>query len=172
MFIPRWVLGLAGLVFLLLAAWTVALARGQNPLPFPDRNYAVFSTPTPEAQQAIVDLMRSHGVAPRFRADSEEVKRAILWDGTVINQPDPEMLTDLGDPGAGLGLVASDPVAAATAAVRHLQERGFEARMLEGMEPGLPIVFVTTDALVGAVIVIRKPVTQMGERPERWRDDP
>lgn len=171
MLIPRWVLVSMFLVFLGVAGWAVSIARGQNPLPFPDRNYAVFSTPSSEAQRAIVDLMRSHGVAPRYRADSDGVERAILWDGTIINRPSPEMLASVGNPSAAIGLVSSDPVAAGIEAVRLLQARGFEATLIEDAEPGLPIVFVTTNALVGSAIVIRKPVLQMGSRPERWKDD-
>jgi hypothetical protein len=170
-FVPRWILATALLAFLLLAGWSAALARDRNPLPFPDRNYAVFSTPSSEAHRAIVELMRSHGIPPRYRADSEGVERAILWDGTIINRPQPDMLEQLGNPVAAIGLVAPDPVEAGAAAVRLLQERGFQATLIEGAEPGLPIVFVTTDALLGAAIVIRKPVLQMGSRPERWKDE-
>ena len=171
MFDPRWALAKLFLVFVFLTAWMVPLARGEKPLPFPDRNYAVFSTTSPEAQLAIVELMRSHGVKPRFRADSEGVDRAILWDGTIINRPSAEMLALVGNPGAGLGLVAADPVAAGREAVRLLQSRGFQATMIEDAEPGLPIVFVMTDALRGSAIVIRKPVHQMGARPDRWTDN-
>jgi hypothetical protein len=170
-FVPRWLLATLLLVFVLLGSWTVALARGKNPLPFPDRNYAVFSTPTPAAQRAIIELLRSHGMEPRFRADSEGVDRAIFWDGTIINRPTPEMLALVGNPGAALGLVASDPVAAGRDAVQLLRDRGFSATLVEGAEPGLPIVFVLTDALTGSAIVIRKPVTQMGSPPARWVDD-
>lgn len=81
------------------------------------------------------------------------------------------MLEQLGNPVAAIGLVAPDPVEAGAAAVRLLRERGFQATLIEGAEPGLPIVFVTTDALLGAAIVIRKPVLQMGSRPERWKDE-
>jgi len=170
MFVPRWILGITLVLLLLGGSWTVALGTGRNPLPFPDANYAVFTTPSPEAQIAMVELMRAHGIAPRYRADGEGVDRVILWDGTIINRPHPDFMERLGNPYAAIGLVSSDPPGAAAAAVRFLRERGFQAQMIEGAEPGLPIVFVTTDALSGSAIVFRKHVLRMGSRPARWED--
>jgi len=172
MFVPRWLLALLTLSFILLSSWSVGVARGANPLPFPDSNYAVFTTPSPEAHLAIVELMREQGIPPRFRADGEGVERAILRDGTIINRPHPEMMERLGNPYAAIGLVTSDPPRAAAEAVRFLRGRGFQAQMIEGAEPGLPIVFVTTDALSGSAIVFRKHVLRMGPRPGRWEDHP
>jgi hypothetical protein len=157
------------LAFLLLAAFSVALARERNPLPMPDRNYQVFTTSSPDAMFAVVDLLARHGHRPRFRADGEGVDRAILWDGTIINYTHPELFERLGRPAAAIGLVAADPVAAAMDAVAFFRERGYQAGMIEGAEPGLPIVFVTTDALNGSVLVFRKHVLRMGRPPERWR---
>lgn len=168
MYVPRWLLAATLALVLLVGGWSVAVAMGRNPLPFPDRNYAVFTTPSPEAQAAVIDLMRSNGVHPRFRADTPGVDRAILWDGTIINRPHPDFPAQLREAAAAIGLVASDPVVAAQEAVAMLRERGFQATMIEGAEPGLPIVFVTTDALTGSVFVFRKPMLQMGTRPPAW----
>lgn len=172
MFIPLWLLAAALVLVLLVGAWSVAVAMGRNPLPFPDPNYAVFTTPSPGAQAAVIELMRRNGVPPRFRADGPRVDRAILWDGTIINRPHKDFPAHLRESGAAIGLVARDPVVAAQAAVTLLRGRGFQADLLEGLEPGLPIVFVTTDALTGSVLVFRKPILQMGVRPPAWKDGP
>jgi len=170
MWIPKPVLALFALLVLTSLGWAIAVASGRNPLPVPDANYAVFTTSSVAAQHAIVDLLRSHGVPPRYRMDSDGVQRAILWDGTIVNHTSPELFERLGRPAAAIGLVASDPAAAALQAVRSLREQGFQASMIEGAEPGLPIVFVTTDALNGSVIVIRKHRLRMGAPPPRWSE--
>jgi hypothetical protein len=169
MYVPKPLLALALAGLLLLAAWSAALATDRNPLPFPDRHYQVFTTPSPEAKAAVIALLGEHGRRPRFRADSDDVERAIFWDGTIVNYTRPALFERLGRPAAGLGLVVDDPVAAALDAVRLLRGRGFEAAMIEGAEPGLPIVFVTTDALSGSVIVFRKHVLHMGATPPAWK---
>jgi hypothetical protein len=168
--IPKPVLALFALLVVASLGWAISVASGRNPLPVPDPNYAVFTTPSVAAQHAIVDLLRSHGIRPRYRMDSDGVHRAILWDGTIVNHTAPELFERLGRPAAAIGLVDPDPAAAALRAVRSLRERGFTASMIEGAEPGLPIVFVTTDALNGSVIVIRKHRLRMGAVPPRWSD--
>jgi len=57
MFIPVWLLVAFALAVLGLAAWTVLLASGRNPLPFPDPGSRIFSAPTPEAKEAVVALL-------------------------------------------------------------------------------------------------------------------
>jgi CheY-like chemotaxis protein len=168
MYVPKPILALTLLAVLLLAGWSAALATDRNPIPFPDRNYAVFTTPSPEAKAAMIELLGRHGYRPRFRADSEGVERAIFWDGTILNYTAPELFERLGRPGAAVGLVVDDPATSALEAVRHLRERGFRAAMIEGAEPGLPIVFVTTDALNGSALVFRRHVLRMGTRPDAW----
>jgi hypothetical protein len=168
--IPKAVLATLLALVLLLAAWTGALATDRNPLPVPDRHYPVFTTPSSAAKDAVVELLGQQGRKPRFRLDSDEVERAIFWDGTIVNYTHPELFERLGRPAAAIGFVVHDPVAAALDAVRLLQGRGFEAAMIEGAEPGLPIVFVTTDALNGSVLVFRKHVIRMGApQPPRWK---
>jgi hypothetical protein len=169
MFIPKWIIGTVGVLIVATLAWTAALAMDRNPLPFPDRNYQVFTTPSPEAKSAVIDLFGLFGARPRFRADSENVERAIFWDGTIVNYSQPEMFQRVGEPAAAVGFVVRDPVASAMAAVRHLRDRGFQAAMIEGAEPGLPIVFVTTNALNGTALVFRPHVLRMGQRPAAWK---
>lgn len=97
---------------------------------------------------------------------------SILWDGTIIDRPLEDFPAHLREAGGAIGLVARDPSAAAQQAVTLLRERGFQATMHEGLEPGLPIVFVTTDALTATALVFRKPILQMGVRPPAWKDGP
>jgi hypothetical protein len=105
MFVPKWTLLAAAVVLAAMLAWTVALAVDRNPLPFPDRNYQVFTAPSPEAKAVVIELLGHHGSKPRFRMDTENVERAIFWDGTIINYSQPEMFTRVGQPAAALGLV-------------------------------------------------------------------
>ena len=86
------------LLALLLGLYALALAFDRNPLPFPDRDYQVFSASSAEALVAMEDVMQSLGQRPRFRADSPDVQRTIFASGTIINQPDPRMLEQLGSP--------------------------------------------------------------------------
>ena len=158
-----------GLIAALLALlWTYSLARDRNPLPFPDRDYHVFSTSSLTGLIALEELMRQFGHAPRFRIDSDQVDRTVFTNGTIINFPHPNMLAQLGDPAAALGFVVPDPDAAARDAVEVLRRRGFRAELVLDAEPGLPITFVKTDALNKAALVFRKHVLKMGQRPPRW----
>jgi hypothetical protein len=167
-FVPRSVLAIAGLLALLFVGWTASVLANRNPLPFPDRGYQVFTATTPAAMDAIAELLRAHGNPPRFRADSDQIRRAIFWDGTIVNQVDPAVLEQLGQPAAAIGFVVRDPVVSALDAARMLRERGFEAAVIEGAEPGLPITFVATDALAGSVLVFRRHQLRMGRRPQPW----
>lgn len=60
MFVPVWLLVRLSLSFAGLVAWSYLLANGRNPLPFPDRGSRIFSAPSPEAKDAIVDLLGRH----------------------------------------------------------------------------------------------------------------
>ncbi|HSJ24580.1 MAG TPA: hypothetical protein VK929_07935 [Longimicrobiales bacterium] len=168
MFIPRPILAMALLAIALLAGWSAAMAANRNPLPFPDRGYQVFTATGPEAMDALAELLRAHGNPPRFRADSDRIRRSIFWDGTIVNEVDDAVRQQLGLPAAAIGLVVRDPVASAVDAARLLRERGFTATVIEGAEPGLPITFVSTDALAGSIIVFRKHSLRMGQRPRPW----
>ena len=166
--VPLFVAILFPLATLLLGLWTLAIAYDRNPLPFPDRDYQVFSTSSAEALVAMEDVMASLGQRPRFRVDSPNVQRTILASGTIINHPEPGMLEALGQPDAALGFVVDDPDATARQIAKQLQARGFQATSIHDAEPGFPIAFVRTDALSGSVLVFRKHVLKMGAKPDAW----
>jgi hypothetical protein len=84
-----------------------------------------------------------------------------MWDGTIINHPDPKTLERLGSPSSSIGLVASDPEASARAAADFLRKRGFKAEVVLDAEPELPISFVVTDAFPGTVLNFRKHVVHL-----------
>lgn len=165
MFLPMWFIVLAVVAFALLAVWTGLLATGRNPLPFPDRGSRIFTTPSPEAKDAVVALMARHGLRERFQADSSGILRSILWDGTIINHSPADVLGKLGQASASIGLVSDDPVASANDAAGFLRSRGFEARVVLDAEPALPIAFVVTNAMSGTVLNFRKHVIHM-PRPQ------
>lgn len=159
--VPIWGLVLAGILFVAMAAWLALILVDRNPLPFPDRGSRIFTASSPEAKDAMVELLAQHGVAERFQADSSGIRRSIMWDGTIINAAPPEVLQKLGNASASIGLVSSDPEASAREAARFLQSRGYQARVVLDAEPAIPIAFVVTDAMAGTVINFRKHISQM-----------
>jgi hypothetical protein len=163
-----WLIVLACLFFAVLAIWSYLLVSGRNPLPFPDRGSRIFSTPSPEAKDAIVALLARHGVNERFQANSSGILRSIMWDGTIINQAPPDVLRKLGHASASIGLVAENPEASAIDAAEFLRSRGFEANVVLDAEPALPIAFVVTNATSGTVLNFRKHLIHM-PRPQRAR---
>ena len=165
MFVPKWFVVVACLAFAVLAGWTYLLASGRNPLPFPDPGSRIFSTPTPEAKDAVVALLARHGVKERFQANSSGILRSIMWDGTIINYAPPDVLQKLGHASASIGLVADDPEASANDAADFLRARGFEANVVLDAEPAVPIAFVVTNATSGTVLNFRKHLIHM-PRPE------
>lgn len=166
MFVPLW-LGLPALVLvLLLIAWLTLLIRGRNPLPFPDVGSRIFTAASPAAKATIVDLLAQHGVRERFQADSANVLRSIMWDGTIINYPNPAVVQRLGSATASIGLVADDPAAAAHAAAAFLQTRGFSAEVVLDVEPELPIAFVVSNVFAGTVLNFRKHMIHLPRPPK------
>ena len=166
--IPKVIFAAGLIVVSLVLLWTYSLARDRNPLPFPDRDYHVFSTSSLSGLIALEELMRQFGHAPRFRIDSDQVDRTVFTNGTIINFPHPDILQQLGDPAAALGFVVPDPDAAARDAVELLRRRGFRAELVLNAEPGLPITFVKTDVFKNAALVFRKHVLKMGQTPPGW----
>src|SRR5690606_29946324 len=73
------------LVVGLLLLWAYGVARDRNPLPFPDRDYQVFSAASHTGLLALEELMQHFGHRPRFRIDSEQVDRTVFSNGTIIN---------------------------------------------------------------------------------------
>ena|SRR6478735_5257333 len=169
MYLPLWLIVPALILMTGVIAWLIAILRGRNPLPFPDRGSRIFTAPSPKGKEAIVALLRENGIGERFRADSDAVERSIMWDGTIINCPTPEVLTKVGGAVASIGLVSADPVASAEKAATFLRSRGFQASVVLDVEPELPIAFVTTDALSGTVINFRKHIIHL-PRPTPGRD--
>lgn len=165
MFVPKWLVVVAGVTFVVLAAWTYLLVSGRNPLPFPDPGSRIFSTPSPVAKDAVVALLARHGIRERFQANSSGILRSIMWDGTIINHAPPDVLQKLGHASASIGLVAADPVASANDAADFLRARGFEANVVLDAEPELPIAFVVTNATSGTVLNFRKHLIHL-PRPE------
>lgn len=161
MFVPIWVMALVGAAMAGGIVWSAAVVRGRNPLPFPDPGSRIFTAASPEGKAAVVALLEQHGVKARFRMDSGGVLRSIMWDGTIINHSTPEVLAKLGFPAASIGLVAGDPDKAARNAAAFLRERGFQAEVVSDVEVGLPITFVTTDAMAGTVLNFRKSVIHL-----------
>lgn len=166
--VPKMALLLIGVLLVVVGGWSAAIATDRNPLPFPDRDYHVFSAATPSALVALERLMQTHGHRPRFRIDTDQVERTIFSNGTIINYPQRQLLDRLGSPAGALGFVVSDPEQAAEDAVRLFRDSGFEAEVIRDAEPGLPIAFVRTTALSGAAIVFRKHVIHMGQKPPAW----
>lgn len=166
------VLSIALVVVLLWATGITIFHFYWNPLPFPDRGSRIFTSPTVEAQVAVVDLLSEFGLPPRFRLDTTQVKRALMRDGvTIINVTDQELLSRMGNPGAGLALVVDDPLVAARVAKLFLEDRQFTAEILEDADPDAPsnsLVFLRSDAFGGWILVFRKHVIKMGPKPPKW----
>lgn len=166
--VPNVVLLLLGVGCFLLIAYLVAVLTDRNPLPFPDRDYHVFSATSLPALIALERLMLQFGHRPRFRIDSDNVERTVFSNGTILNRPHPEMAARLGEPAGALGFVVADPERDARAAAQLLSASGFQAEVLLDAEPGLPIAFVRTNALVSGALVFRKHVLKMGQKPPAW----
>jgi hypothetical protein len=166
MFIPLWLILPVGAVLAVYVLWSIMLLRGRNPLPFPDGGSRIFAAASPEAKDAVVALLARHGSAERFRIDTGGVFRSILWDGTIVNYSSPEVSAKLGSAAAGIGLVSADPAASAEAAAAFLRQRGFTAEVVLDAEPGLPIAFILTDAMLGTVLNFRKHVIHMPRPPK------
>lgn len=165
MHLPKWLVALFAVLFIAQFAVLTLIMQGRNPLPFPDHGSRIFSAATPQAKQAVVELLGQYGVHERFQANSGGVLRSIFYDGTIINQSSEEVLTKVGHVYSCIGLVADDPLSSARSAAAFLQERGFSSKVVEEIEPGLPIAFVLTDALPGTALNFRPHVTKM-PRPE------
>jgi hypothetical protein len=161
MFIPIWALALAAVIALGWVWWSLRAVAGRNPLPFPDGGSRIFAAASAEGKEAVVALLARHGVEERFRMDTPGVLRSILWDGTIINVSTPEVIVRLDGASAAIGLVSADPERSAEEAAAFLRERGFNARVVAGVEPGVPVAFVLTDALAGSAINFRRHVLRM-----------
>lgn len=166
MFVPLW-LGIPLLALVAVAVgWLALILAGRNPLPFPDAGSRIFTAASPVAKATILDLFARHGVHERFQVNTSGVLRSIMWDGTIINYPDPAVIKRLGSPTASIGLVADDPAASAQAAAEFLKTRGFSAEVVLDAEPNLPIVFVVSNVFTGTVLNFRRHVMHMPRPPK------
>ena len=161
MFIPKWVLAIGLVAFGAFATWTWLLANGRNPLPLPDGGSRIFAAASPDAKAAIVDVLARNGLHERFRVDTDSVLRSILFDGTIINWSAPGVTRRLQGATSAIGLVADDPVARAEEAAAVLRSHGFSADVVQDVEPGMPVVFVLTDAMPGTALNFRRHVIHM-----------
>jgi hypothetical protein len=161
MFVPIWLATLLLLVFGLVALWLALILSGRNPLPFPDGGSRIFTAASPEAKTAAVALLSRYGVRERFQVNTSGVLRSIMWDGTIINCPNPAITQRLGSATASIGLVAEDPAASAADAAAFLRARGFSAEVVLDAEPELPITFVVSNVFSGTVLNFRKHVIHM-----------
>lgn len=166
--VPNVLIVMVVLGVLILITFLVALITDRNPLPFPDRDYHVFSASSRPALAALERLMQNFGHRPRFRIDSDQVDRTVFSNGTIINHPHSQISAVLGKPGGALGFVVSDPHGAARESAQLLEAAGFQAEVILDAEPGLPIAFVKTNALISGAVVFRKHVLKMGKKPPAW----
>lgn len=161
MHVPKWAVALNLASILLLAAWATALSIGKNPLPWPDPGSRIFAAASPEGKAAIVDLLSRHGVDERFEVNSSGILRSIMWDGTIVNYSPPAFTQKVGNASSAIGIVSDEPLISAQRAADFLRSKGFEAEVIESAEPGMPVHFVITDAMLGTALNFRPPVTQM-----------
>jgi len=168
MYLPIWLLVTLLVPFGAATLWLGLILAGRNPLPFPDGGSRIFTAATPAAKAAVVELLAQYGVRERFQVNTTGVLRSIMWDGTIINCPDPEVTRRLGSPRASIGLVSPDPAHSAAQAAAFLKMRGFEAEVVLDAEPDLPIAFVVTNVFSGTVLNFRKHVIHM-PRPQPSR---
>jgi hypothetical protein len=91
MYVPVWLVVAVLVLFGATATWLSLILAGRNPLPFPDVGSRIFTAATPAAKATIIDLLAQYGVRERFQVNTNGVLRSIMWDGTIINCPDPEV---------------------------------------------------------------------------------
>jgi hypothetical protein len=156
LFIPIPVLLAVGLPLVLLLGWSLLAVSGRNLLPVPDPGSRLFAARSVAAQDALLAIIERHGPAQRFWGITPGVRRAILWDWTVLTVPDAGTLAKVDGAGGSLCLVADDPVGRAEEAAHFLRAHGFAARVVTEAEPEVPIAFVVTDALVGTTLGFRR----------------
>jgi orotate phosphoribosyltransferase-like protein len=87
-----------------------------------------------------------------------------MMDGTIINHSPPAIVRKVGGATACIGLVAADPTAAARHGASILRSRGFSADVVVGVEPGMPVAFLVTNALAGSCLNFRPHVIHMLSR--------
>ena len=84
-----------------------------------------------------------------------------MCDDTIVNHSPVAVVQKLGNARSAIGLVSDDPEASARRAAEYLRSKRFNAEVVEDVEPNLPVYFVVTDAMLGAAINFRPPVSPM-----------
>lgn len=139
-----------------MLVWALFAVFGRNLLPVPDPGSRIFAARSVEAQEAILAIVERHGPQQRYWGITPGVRRAILWDWTLITVPSAETQAAVKGAAGSIGLVADDPSRRAEEAAAFLRAHGFSAQVVTDAEPELPIVFVVTDALVGTTLNFRR----------------
>lgn len=147
-----------------------------NPLPFPDWGNAVFVCPDDASRKALFTVLKTHGLTPDKRAQSDFVDRAIFFRRFrfIVNVTKPEDWDLLGNPGAGLAVVVNNPLIAAEQAKAILEQAGYYSAVFRNPDKDVPegaLAIVTSQALPHWVLVFRQHFTKMGSPPPAWKDD-
>jgi len=151
-YVPLWIL-VPAVVFVL---WALFAVNGRNLLPFPDPGSRIFLAASPAAQDAVVTLLERHGPRQRYWGITRGVRRAILWDWTIVSSATPEVRARVHGATSSIGLVVDDPHRRAEEAATFLRDRGFAATVVPDAEPEIPICFVVTDAMPGTTLNFRR----------------
>src|SRR3989338_6423243 len=77
----------------------------RNPLPWPDKGGATFTTSSPEAFRAVIKLFRHFGWVPRFNVNATGIERVMYQDGIFLNYTVPALRNAMGNPVAGKAFV-------------------------------------------------------------------
>ncbi len=149
----------------LATVWATALTLlfFNNPLPFPDRGHRVFGVKDEQTRAFVVKLLETlSGKKARFTFDSGKIHQTILHDNlTSIHYID-EKPEDV--PASAISFAVKNPLASANRAIEMLQNAGFQAKIIEGIETDLPpnyLVPVWSDAFDGWALVFRRSLIKM-----------
>ncbi|MDP3685673.1 MAG: hypothetical protein Q8R32_02475 [bacterium] len=163
------------ILFAIVALYAIVVSLchfRRTPFPFPDHGSRVFICPSVRARRALVLLLKRHGLAPRFRQDTQLFQRVLFWDRTVISVVATEELPRLiGKSVAGMELVSKNPIAAARHAAEFLRTSGFPSRVVQNPDPDLPkgtLALVASDACPGWFLAFRKRSRLFGPKPPKW----
>lgn len=162
---------IAATLYALVVTYMHFISSRFFPLPLPDLGNTVLVCPDSKLRDHLLQNMRTHGISPRWRADSPLAERAIYWEERVIiNVPDAENWASLGKPGAGWAVVCKSPLLAAGNLQRTLEEHGYSARVIHNPDSTMPtgaMSFVLIDDLPWMVI-FRRHVMGLGSPPAKW----
>lgn len=160
----KWILVWA----ILSTLWAVGVTamHFRNPLPFPDHGHRTYGVPDEKARQAVVHVLEE--VTPlkeRFTFDSGATHQTLMWDGfTVIHYLDSDIQQSKKLTGNGLSVPVDDPLASAHRAIQILNQEGYQASIISGINFDLPenyLVPVESNAFNGWALVFRRSLIKM-----------